>query len=102
MKMVSESEMRKTLEETLGEAEWVLLAKHAERDALILLAPGIGLLEAGMKIAQDDTAVVSGWIQSGKISKPTKEQMAAWNADPTRKFFSIVVQPYVLIQEAVH
>jgi hypothetical protein len=94
--------MRKTLEESLGESEWVWLARHAERNAVILVAPGLDLLETGLKIAQDDTATVGAWIAARKLSKPTREQLDAWNAEPTKKFLSVVVQPYVLVQEIVH
>lgn len=87
------------LKESLDTAEWAWLARHAERDAVIVVAPGIDLLDAGLKIARDDAATVQQWITEGKLAKPTREQLDAWNAAPDRKFLSLVVQPYVLVQQ---
>jgi hypothetical protein len=94
--------LKEDLEKTLGEAEWSLLAKHAERDAIILVGPGISLLEVGIKTALDDSTTIQGWIAARKLQKPTPEQLAVWNAEPSRVFLSLVVQPYVFIQEIVH
>lgn len=94
--------LKEELKKSLDEAQWVWLARHADRDAVILVSPRLTLIEVAIKIAQDDTAAVSDWIQSGQIGKPTREQLDTWNAEPTRKFWTVVVQPYVLIQEWVN
>jgi len=79
--------------------EWHWLRPHLERGALILVAPGIDLTEAAACVAADDTARVGAWIATGELTKPTIEQIDAWNADPTRIFRMRIVQPYVLAQE---
>jgi hypothetical protein len=96
---MNDQELRKTLKESLDEAYWTWLRKHAERDAIILIAPEMDLLETALTMAKDDHATVQSWIVSGKVSKPTQVQLDAWNSEPTRRFLSIVVQPYVLVQE---
>lgn len=95
-------DLRTSLIASLDQAEWSWLAKHAERDAVILIGPGIDLVEAGVHVAQDNTAVIEGWIAAGKLGKPTKTQLDAWSAEPAKKFLSLVVQPYVLVQEILH
>lgn len=95
---MSQSE-KPDLKKTLDEAEWTWLKSHAQRDGLIVIAPDLDILDAGYSISEDDKARVQAWIQSGKISKPTAQQIALWDKTPTKRFMSLVVQPYVLIQE---
>ena len=83
------------------EAEWTWLKTHAQRDAVIIVAPKLPLLDAAYEIANDHTDQIQEWIQSGLLSKPTAEQIKAWDQNPVKRFMSLVVQPYVLIQELV-
>ena len=94
--------LRTSFQASLDQAEWLWLAKHVERDAVILVAPGTDLLDIGVRIAQDDAATIETWIQEGKLAKPTRVQLDAWSSEPTKRFLSLVVQPYVLIQEILH
>lgn len=90
------------LEKTLDEAEWNWLKPHAQRGALIIVAQSLQLLSVGDAIAQDAAQQVQEWIEQGLLSKPTQQQMDAWDQEPGRKFLSLVVQPYVLIQDRFH
>lgn len=87
------------LRDQIEEVEWHWLRMHLERGAVIVVSPELDLVEAAAKVAADDSSTVSTWIASGRISKPTLEQIGVWNADPARLFRMLIVQPYVLIQE---
>lgn len=80
-------------------AEWGWLRAHLERDGLIVIAADLDLAEAGWRIANDDTSVISGWIESGKVGKPSSAQIAAWDADQGKNFQMLIVSPYILIQD---
>jgi len=80
-------------------AEWNWLRAHLERGGLIIVAPGLEVAEVGERIARDDTAAVGAWIEAGKLSKPTREQIAAWDADTAVRFSTLIISPYILIQE---
>lgn len=80
-------------------AEWSWLRAHLERGGLIVVAPGLELAEVGERIARDDTATVGGWIESGKLSKPSDGQIAAWDADKAARFSTLIISPYVLMKE---
>ena len=95
----NQAALRESLQKEIDQADWVWLARHSERDALILVTPSLDLVDVAVKVAADDATCVASWIQSGQVSKPTRQQLDAWNAQPTHKFLSLVVQPYVLIQE---
>lgn len=87
------------LKETLDEAEWKWLAPHLARDAIILVSHDLDLLAVAEKVARDDKEQVAEWIEKGLLGKPTREQIETWTKTPTKKFLTIIVQPYVLAQE---
>lgn len=91
---------REELALAIDEAEWAWLRAHLERGGLIVVAQDIDILDAGISIAADDTAVISGWIEAGKIAKPSAAEIEAWNANKGKRFLSLIVSPYVLIQES--
>ena len=83
----------------IDEARWQWLKPHLERGALITVAAALDLAEAGERIALDDTARVAAWVAAGKIGKPTEEEIAAWDNEPDKQFLTLIISPYVLIQE---
>ncbi|TAE59898.1 MAG: DUF2288 domain-containing protein [Nostocales cyanobacterium] len=93
------SDLREQLKENLDEAEWDWLVPHAQRDAIIVVADGLDLLDVGEAIATDNTNSVGNWIAEQLIAKPSPEQLGNWNTDRTKRFNALIVEPYVLIQE---
>lgn len=83
----------------IEEVEWHWLRLHLERGAVIIVAPALDLAEVATRVASDDSSAVGAWVSSGQLTKPTLEQIGAWNADPMRRFRMLIVQPYVLVQE---
>lgn len=76
-----------------------MIRLHAARDAVITVSLNLSLLEVGEKIAKDDEACVQKWIQEGAVTKPSLEQLQAWEANLSKRFSMLIIQPYVLIQE---
>lgn len=83
----------------IDEAQWQWLKPHLERGALITVAAALDLAEAGERIAADDAESLAAWITSGKVGKPTEEDIADWDKSPGKKFLTLIISPYVLIQE---
>ncbi len=94
------SDLKTQLAEDIAPVTWESLLPHAKRDALIVVEETIELLDVGEALAQDDTNSVQNWINTSAIHKPTKEQLATWNNDPTREFTVLILQPFVLIKES--
>ena len=84
---------------TVDEAEWEWLRAHLERGSVIVVSPELRLVEAGLKVAADDTATIQAWIDTQKLAKPSAKQIAAWDASSGKKFLMLIVSPYVLVQE---
>ncbi len=89
--------IRKKLEEDCGVAGWELLQPHQKRDALFLVDEGLDLVTVGVAVAQDDALQLNGWLEAGEVSRPTKEELAAWSENPTSapSFSFVIVQPFV-------
>ncbi|NJL10568.1 MAG: DUF2288 domain-containing protein [Calothrix sp. SM1_7_51] len=96
---MTNQDIRTELTENLDEAEWDWLIPHVQRDAIILVSQFLDLLDVGIAIASDNTASVEHWIDSAMITKPSVEQIGEWNNERTKRFKTLIVQPYVLVQE---
>lgn len=93
------SDFRAELTQNLDEAEWEWLIPHVQRDAVIVVALELDLLDVGEAIANDNIPSVQQWIDEQLIAKPTTVQIGEWNGDRTRRFHTLIIQPYVLVQE---
>lgn len=78
---------------------WHDLKQHLIRDAIIVVDSNLDLGHVASQISLDRAAVIQEWITQKLIGKPTLQQVEAWDANPTKEFNVVIVQPYVLIQE---
>ncbi|GAX35646.1 DUF2288 domain-containing protein [Nodularia sp. NIES-3585] len=93
------SDLRTELTANLDEAEWDWLIPHVQRDAVIVVAEDLDLLDVGVAIASDQISSVQQWIDQQLMAKPSETQMGNWNSDRTKRFQTLIIQPYVLVQE---
>jgi len=91
--------LRAVLAESLDEAEWEWLIPHVRRDAVVVVAEQMDLLDVGVAIASDNVTSVQQWIDQQLIYKPSATQLSDWNSDRNKRFNTLIVQPYVLVQE---
>jgi hypothetical protein len=87
------------LEESLNEAEWAWVKPHVLRDAVILVGKEIEILRVGKEMAANNSPQIQEWIQKGILGKPTAKQVVDWDSETGKLFLSLIVAPYVLIQE---
>ncbi len=92
-------ELTEKLKGELLETTWDELRSQLVRDSIILVDPALNLLEVGLKVVQDDKTAIAGWIGGKQMTKPTTEQLKAWEAQLDKKFKMLIVQPFVLAQE---
>lgn len=95
----SQPTLRTELAAMVDEAEWEWLMPHAQRDAIVLVAPDLDLPDVGEALTCDNTAIVQRWISEQLLQKPSPEQLVTWAGDRTRRFKALIVQPYVLVQD---
>lgn len=92
-------DLRTELAESLDEAKWEWLIPHVKRDAVVVVASELDLIDVGVAIANDNVTVVQRWISEELITKPSSTQLSDWNGDRAKRFNTLIVQPYVLVQE---
>jgi hypothetical protein len=90
--------LRAELAELLDEAEWEWLIPHVQRDVVVMVDPGLDLLDVGVAIASDNTISVEHWIGEQLLAKPSPEQLVELASERDRRFKALIVQPYVLVQ----
>ncbi|CAN5800416.1 hypothetical protein BH09MYX1_BH09MYX1_45000 [soil metagenome] len=91
--------LREELSASLGPVQLSDLRAHLARDAVIVVAPTLDLLDVGEALARDDKATVGRWIESNEIAKPSLEVIERWSNQEGSTWSAIVVQPFVLVTE---
>ena len=92
-------DLRSKLATELLPATWSSLEPHFRRDALFVIGAGVSLLDAAVAIAEDDKARVAAWIEAGQVRRPSLEDAAALAKRDGAAFLSVVVQPFVFVQQ---
>ena len=93
------ADLKAELAKDLDEAQWEWLIPHVKRDSVLIIAKELDLVDVGIAIASDNLRSVQHWISEQLIQKPSETQLSDWNSDPQKRFNTLIVQPYVLIQE---
>lgn len=91
--------IRRRLEEDAGPVQGSDLKAHLERDAVLVVAPSIQLLDCALAVATDDAAKVSAWLADATLRRATEDERAEWPADESRRWIAVVVRPFVLVQD---
>ena len=90
---------REELALAVDEAEWGWLKAHLEREGLIIVALSLDIVEVGLALTIDDTAAIREWVEAKQLTKPSLEQITTWDRQRDKRFLSLIVTPFVLIQE---
>ncbi|MFK5927478.1 MAG: DUF2288 domain-containing protein [Desulfuromusa sp.] len=92
------SRMVESFKRDLAEVNWRELRIHLQRDALIVVATELDLVEVGVAVADDDKVQVETWIAAEQLGKPTEKQLESWEQEPDTLFRMLIVQPFILVQ----
>lgn len=94
------SDVIEQFKQDLATVSWKDLRIHLQRDAIIIVEPGLDLLEVAVAVAEDNKLKVAAWIAGGELQKPTDEQLECWETLLDKPFQVLIVQPFILIQDA--
>ena len=98
---MSREEIVKKLSSEAMEADWNMLKSHYQRGAVIVISKDLDLFEAGASIAMDEAKQLESWMKEQLVYQATPQEAKAWEENPYKKSFQfVVVQPYVLVQQA--
>lgn len=93
--------IRERLKSRLGPVQFSDVKAHLDRDAVFIVRADLDLVECGVAVATDDVDQVRRWIDAGQLRKPSAEERREWPTQDARRWMAVVVQPFVLVQEAV-
>ena len=88
-----------SLQQQIDVAAWEWLRPHLERGHIIRVATSLDLAGVGQALADDNAREVEQWVAAGLLGKPDAAQVDDWNRQPARLFRTLIVSPFVLIQE---
>lgn len=78
---------------------YVELEPHVQRASVIEVDESLDFLEVALSIAKDDKALISALIMKKLLNRATENDYNRWKND--KRFFNfIILQPYVLVQNA--
>lgn len=89
----------RTAERSLGPVHFSDLRAHLARGAVFVVAPSLALLEVADALARDDRVRVAAWLEAGLLARPSAADVARWEAISGDIAVTVVVQPFVLLQE---
>ena len=96
--MDDNDELRAKINAETGKIGWKELERHFARGVVITVDGSLDLVEVAARFAEDDRAKVERWLTSGKVRRTTPEDAQHW-ADNDPDLWSVVVAPWVLVQE---
>ena len=94
----STSSVREKLRAEVAAVPWQELVPHCARGGLLLLSPQVDLLDAAEAIARDDRAWAAEGLTAGLLGWSTEADTKGFEADATKRFQCVIVQPFVLAQ----
>lgn len=77
---------------------WHELERHFARGVLITVGRELDLIEVAAAMARDDKAAVQTWLTAGTLRRTGADEAEQWARRDT-EFWSVVVAPWVLVQE---
>lgn len=89
--------LRAKLNAETGRLAWQELERHFARGVVILVAPGLDLVDVAFRISKDDKAAIETWMTQGHIRRAEADDARAWHENQTR-FWAVVAAPWVLVQ----
>ena len=95
---LNSEELRQKINLETGSIEWSELVKHFAKGMVVVIGTDLDLIKVAECFAADDQAQVAQWIEEEKISRAQDDDARRWNEHNT-EFWSVVVAPWVLVQE---
>lgn len=89
------------LERSIERVPWKLLQPQALKDMYILVSSDLDLVQTAYEVVSDNADLIKSWIETRKLSKPTRDQIYDWSQSPDKTFRTLIAHPYVLIQESL-
>lgn len=98
MNQFNDEELHQALNLETAQISWGELQRQFAGGRLIKIDQQLDLVKTAMKFVRDDKDSIEKWIEAGQIHPATDEDARIWN-EKQSSFWSVVVAPWVLVQE---
>jgi hypothetical protein len=98
---LKDSELHDKINRETARVQWSELERHFAHGSVVYVSEELDLVEVALRIAHDDKASITRWMNEGKVAKVSDLQARTWEAAGTPLWAS-VVSPFVLVQPEKH
>ena len=98
MNQFNDEELRQALNLETAQIGWGELQRQFAGGRLIKISNELDLVQTAMKFVRDDKDTIEKWIENGQIHPATDDDARSWHENQA-DFWSVVVAPWVLVQE---
>lgn len=95
---LSDEELKQKFNLETAKIAWQELQRHFARGVIILVSQQADLIETAVAISRDQQQNIDAMIQKGELVRANDEHAIRWHEHNTL-FWSVVVAPWVLVQE---
>lgn len=88
--------LRRKLEDQVDIVHGAELESHFRREALLILAAHMNLVEVGVAFAEDDKDQVKAWIDSKELVRADVKSNSPEVFDPMAHYEFLILQPFVI------
>jgi len=80
---------------------WVELQRFFAQGVVVLVKPGVDLVDAAFEVTQDHKGQVKDWMDTGDLQGVSDDQAREW-LEANALMWAVVVKPWVLVQPVLH
>ncbi|MGD8576245.1 MAG: DUF2288 domain-containing protein [Thiohalophilus sp.] len=91
-------ELRQKLNLETGKLSWEELQRFFARGVVVVAGPELDLIEVAVAFTEDKKQRIEQWIENDQLARANDEHALQWQARNT-VFWSVVVAPWVIVQE---
>ncbi|MDX1594741.1 MAG: DUF2288 domain-containing protein [Gammaproteobacteria bacterium] len=81
-----------------GRIAWRALQGFFAAGDVLVVRPGVDLVEVAVQMSQDNRDRVAAWLESGELRPVDDAQALAWY-EAEAEVWAVVVKPFVLVQD---
>lgn len=96
-----DQELKARLNSETARLGWPELQRHFARGVVVVVAPGMDLVEVATRMSMDDGETLGQWLADNKVRRASEDDARRWVASDA-SFWAVVVAPWVAVQEVTH
>ncbi len=99
MEQEIDTELKAKLHSETAKIAWSELQRFFAQGSVLQIDEDLDLVQVAVWFAEDDSNKLEPYITSGSIAPPSNDKARAWFAT-SAELWSVVVAPFVLVQES--